>query len=77
MDSFKYVSPQLDDHSSFQTQPHPIPTGFQAHGPLMIFALVFHDLGCLSGNKDIKDRALVLAERIMTQHLKPGKKLLS
>jgi len=76
LDSFKYVSPQLDDHSSFQTQPHPIPTGFQAHGPLMIFALVFHDLGCLSGNKDIKDRALVLAERIMTQHLKPGKKLL-
>ncbi|MBT7477765.1 MAG: hypothetical protein HN649_14190 [Nitrospina sp.] len=76
LDSYKYVSLQLDDHSIFQTQPHPIPTGFQAHGPLMIFALVFHDLGCLSGNKDIKDRALLLAERIMTQHLKPEKKLL-
>ena len=28
-----------------RTMPHPIPTGYQSHGPLMLFAHVFHELG--------------------------------
>jgi N-acylglucosamine 2-epimerase len=71
LESFMKVSPQLDDHANLRTQPHPIPMGYQAHGPLMLFALVFHDLGYLSGNQGILGRALELAERVMTQHLKP------
>jgi N-acylglucosamine 2-epimerase len=51
--------------------PHPIPTGFQSHGPLMLFAHVFHELGILSGRDDIQQRALELAERILSQHLDP------
>jgi len=65
------TSPLLEDHTSFQTMPHPIPEGLQSHGPLMIFALVYHDLGVLSGDGELTDRSVELAERIMTQHMKP------
>lgn len=76
LDAFRKASPKLDDHRSFQTQPHPIPEGFQSHGPLMMFALVFHDLGVTSGNEEVLARALELAERVMTQHLDASEQLL-
>ena len=66
--SYRHVSPKLDDHSSLNTLPHPIPTGFQAHGPLMLFALVFHELGTLAKDEEILTRALELADRILEQH---------
>ena len=76
LEAFQHASPLLDDHGSFPTQPHPIPEGFQSHGPLMMFALVFHELGVVSGNEEVLARALELAERVMTQHLRPEEELL-
>ena len=70
------TSPLLEDHTSFPTMPHPIPEGLQSHGPFMIFALVYHDLGVLTGDSKLTDRSVELAERIMTQHLKPERQLL-
>jgi len=70
------TSPLLEDHTSFQTMPHPIPEGLQSHGPLMIFALVYHDLGVLTDDGELTARSLELAERIMTQHMKPERELL-
>lgn len=69
-DSYKRTSPLLDDHSNLPTRPHPIPKGLQAHGPYMIFSLVFHELGLLLGDPQILGRALELAGIVMSQHLK-------
>ena len=73
---FRNTSPMLEDHAKLDTRPHPIPENLQSHGPLMIFALVYHDLGVLTGDREILDRALELAERIMTEHVKPEDELL-
>lgn len=66
---FYRTSPLLDDHSTLPTEPHRIPKGMRAHGPSMIFALAYHDLGILTGKKEILLRAFELAEIIMTKHL--------
>jgi len=76
LDSYLRVNPLLDDHSSFQTLPHPIPEGYQAHGPIMMFALVFHELGIYSNNIDVIDRALQLADQVMTRHLDQERQVL-
>ena len=68
-ESYRRTNPILDDHAKLPTRPHPIPKGFQAHGPYMIFSLVFHELGVLTGDREVTDRALELAEIIMSQHL--------
>ena len=71
LEAYTNASPKLDDHRLVRTMPHPIPKGYQSHGPLMLFAHVFHELGILSGREDIQQRALELADRILTQHLDP------
>ena len=71
LEAYTHASPKLDDHRLVRTMPHPIPKGYQSHGPLMLFAHVFHELGILSGREDIKQRALELADKILTQHLDP------
>lgn len=71
LEAYTHASPKLDDHHLVRTMPHPIPKGYQSHGPLMLFAHVFHELGILSGREDIQQRALELADRILTQHLDP------
>ena len=71
LEAYTDASPKLDDHRLVRTMPHPIPKGYQSHGPLMLFAHVFHELGILSGREDIQQRALELADRILTQHLDP------
>ncbi|MEC7165506.1 MAG: AGE family epimerase/isomerase [SAR324 cluster bacterium] len=71
LEAYTVASPKLDDHRLVRTMPHPIPKGYQSHGPLMLFAHVFHELGILSGREDIQQRALELADRILTQHLDP------
>ena len=68
-ESYRRTNPILDDHAKLPSRPHPIPKGFQAHGPYMIFSLVFHELGVLTGDREVTDRALELAEIIMSQHL--------
>jgi N-acylglucosamine 2-epimerase len=76
VESYERTSPLLDDHSTLPTRPHPIPRGLQAHGPYMIFSLVFHELGVLTGNRQILERALGLAEIVMNQHLKEEDQIL-
>ena len=71
LEAYTDASPKLDDHRLVRTMPHPIPKGYQSHGPLMLFAHVFHELGILSGREDIQQRALELADKILTQHLDP------
>ena len=71
LEAYTDASPKLDDHRLVRTMPHPIPKGYQSHGPLKLFAHVFHELGILSGREDIQQRALELADRILTQHLDP------
>lgn len=66
---FCRTSPLLDDHTVLPTEPHVIPKGFQSHGPYMIFALAYHELGRILNDRMMLDRALELAEIIMTQHL--------
>lgn len=73
---YRYTSPMLDDHTQLDTRPHPIPENLQSHGIWMIFALVYHDLGVLTGDREILARALALAENIFNQHIKPGDELL-
>jgi len=70
IDSYQRTSPLLLDHANLPTQPHPIPDGFQAHGPIMLFSSIYHDLGLLANNQAILDRALELAETVMTQHVR-------
>ncbi len=74
--AFEQTSPLLDDHSTLDTEPHKIPDGVQSHGPSMMFAYTYHDLGMLTGDKRILNRSLELAEIVMTQHLKPQDKQL-
>jgi N-acylglucosamine 2-epimerase len=76
LETYRRTSPMLHDHSSLPTRPHSIPSGLQSHGPSMIFALVYHELGVVTGNKELLARALELAEIVMTQHLKPERRLL-
>lgn len=69
MEIFRRVSPLLDNHSLLPTAPHPIPKGLQAHGPSMIYALVFHELGKLTGEPAVFARSIELADTIMEQHI--------
>ena len=76
LEIFHRTTKQLEDHTTLPTAPHPIPDGLQAHGPSMIFAHVYHDLGLLTGEQAVIDRALSLAEIVMTEHMKPADKIL-
>jgi N-acylglucosamine 2-epimerase len=76
LDIYERIAPRLADHGTLPTEPHAIPKGFQAHGPLMIFAHAFHELGVLAGRADVLRNALALADRIMHDHVKPDKQAL-
>ncbi len=73
---WRRTSPLLEDHRLFPTMPHPIPAGKQSHGPLMQFALFYHELGITIQDRTMMARSLELAERIMTQHLHTKDKVL-
>jgi N-acylglucosamine 2-epimerase len=75
-ETYRRTNPLLRDHSCLPTRPHPIPEGYQSHGPSMMFAMVYHELGVLTQDQEILHRALELAEIVMTQHLKPELKIL-
>jgi len=76
LDTYRRTECLLRHHTELPTRPHHIPSGLQAHGPSMIFALVYHELGLLTGRSDILNRALDLAEIVMSQHLHPDHQLL-
>jgi N-acylglucosamine 2-epimerase len=66
---YERILPMLYDHRTLPTAPLPIPEGLQAHGPFMIYALVFYELGMLTKRSDIMQQALKAAETIMTEHV--------
>jgi N-acylglucosamine 2-epimerase len=76
LDIYEETSRLVERHDNLPTYPLHIPKGLQAHGPFMIFALVYFELGLLSGREDILKRSLELAEIIMTQHVKPEDRVL-
>lgn len=76
VETFELTSPVIDDHANLPTEPHPIPAGFVTHGPPMIFSHVYYELGLYTGRQDILDRAVELAETVMTRHLRPEHRLL-
>ena len=76
LETYRRTTHLLRDHSAYCARPHEIPRGLQAHGPSMIFALVYHELGTLTNDQEILARSLELAEIVMSQHLKPEHKLL-
>ena len=76
LEIYQRTTPLLNDHSTLPTEPHRIPEGMQSHGPSMIFALVYHELGLLSGKPEVINRAYQLAEIVMDQHVKPDRQLL-
>src|SRR5690606_21222407 len=49
---------------------------YQAHGPLMIFALVYFELGGITGETRIIEESVIIAERILSDHLNSGDRLL-
>lgn len=76
LETYYRTSSMLHDQSLLPTRPHPIPPGLQSHGPSMIFALVYHELGVVANNSEVASHALELADIVMTQHLKPKHRLL-
>ncbi|WP_127581536.1 AGE family epimerase/isomerase [Paenibacillus koleovorans] len=76
LDNYARVLPLLYDHKTLPTAPLPIPEGLQAHGPFMIYALVFYELGLLTQRDDIMQEALRAAETIMTEHVHPEERVL-
>jgi len=76
IETFERTSPLLTRSDRLLTKPHPIPEGLQAHGPFMIFALAYHELGLVAKSPEILKRALELAEIVMSQHLKPERRVL-
>lgn len=70
LEGFARICSLLKNHALVPTTPHQIPLGFQAHGPSMIFALVFYELGTLTGESRVMRKAVELAETVVNQHLK-------
>ena len=71
VDTYHRSGPQLDDHRTLRTEPHLIPDGLQAHGPSMIMAHAYHELGLVACDPAILERALTLAEKVMREHVCP------
>lgn len=76
LQTYRRLPQLLTNHSDLKTAPHTIPQGLQSHGPLMIFANAFFDLGLVAKDSKILNEALALAEKIMTEHVKPDQKIL-
>lgn len=72
MRTFRATSPLLDDQARISAFPHAIPDGCQFHGLPMWFALVYHELGELTGDAAVRARALELADLVLEQHVHAG-----
>lgn len=76
LEIYERILPVLYDHKKIPTAPLPIPEGYQAHGPFMIYALIFYELGDLTQRQDIMEEALRVADTIMLEHVKADSKCL-
>ena len=61
---FPRVQADLERPGSYPTEPLAIPPGYRAHGPSMIFSLVFYELGELLNSEPMRDAGLVLTRDV-------------
>lgn len=61
---FPLVLADLEQPGSYPTEPHEIPNGFRAHGPSMIFSLVFYELGQALDDDEIRQAGLALTHDV-------------
>ncbi|MBN1345907.1 MAG: AGE family epimerase/isomerase [Phycisphaerae bacterium] len=73
---FPLVKADLDRPGTYPTDPHRIPPGFRAHGPSMIFSLVFYELGTLLNDSTIRQAGLDLTRDVFDHFLRPEDGLL-
>lgn len=66
--SYQRVKPLLNDHSSLPTEPNRIPTGYEHHGPKMIYSLIAYEVGALFNDQSILKEAYQLADQVMDHH---------
>jgi N-acylglucosamine 2-epimerase len=73
---YPLVAADLAAPGSYPTAPHHIPPGYRAHGPAMIFSLVFHELGNLLDEPDIRAAGLAQSADIFEHFVRPEDGLL-
>jgi len=67
---YPLVKADLDRPGSYPTAPLPIPTGHRAHGPSMIFSLVFYELGVVLEDRSICQAGLDLTRDVFENFLR-------
>ena len=68
---YPLVRADLARPGSYPTAPLPIPTGCRAHGPSMIFSLVFYELGVLLDDPSIRQAGLALTRDVFENFCRP------
>lgn len=76
LEVYDRASPRLENPSTVPAAPLHFPEGTQPHGPIMHSVYAFFLLGTHAGRKDIRERALQLANRAMALHVDPENDLL-
>lgn len=61
---YPLVQADLDRPGSYPTEPLPIPAGYRAHGPSMIFSLVFYELGEVLDDASVRQAGLTLTRDV-------------
>ncbi len=67
---FSLVQADLERPGTYPTDPHKIPAGYRAHGPSMIFSLVFYELAALLGDAAIRRAGLALTRDVFEHFLR-------
>lgn len=75
-ETFENVRARLAQLGPYPTAPHPVPSGMQAHGIAMTFALVFEELGRYLDDASILDAAAAYADQVMTVFRHPDRRRL-
>jgi N-acylglucosamine 2-epimerase len=63
--TYENTRARLQRPGSYKTAPYEIPPGLKAHGPRMIFAFFYYNLGEVSDRDDIRQAGLELAHEIL------------
>lgn len=70
------VQHDLARPGSYPTEPLTIPAGYRAHGPNMIFSLVFYELGLALNDRKLQAAGLALSRDIFEHFVRPEDGLL-
>jgi len=69
--TFRSVHARLDSGRPFGTAPYPLPAGMKAHRYSMQCSLVFHELGTLAEDPEIRDAAWRHTRQILDHFVRP------